>query len=68
MKASDVVKTLVNIIVARGDLEVDVSVAKQPDSPQPDQQYLVACAKFVEVEDYSKEDGGPKISIRDWPY
>lgn len=68
MKASDLIKTLQNIIVAKGDLEVDISVLKQPNSKLPDQQYLVACAKFVEVEEYSEEDGGPKISIRDWPY
>lgn len=68
MKASEIVKGLVDIISTRGDLDVDISVAKHPDSPEPDQQYLIACAKFIEIEDYSKEDGGARISIRDWPY
>ncbi|KKM06637.1 hypothetical protein LCGC14_1741950 [marine sediment metagenome] len=63
MKASEIVKELQSIIENEGDLDVDVSVAKQPEIT--DQQYLVADARFVIVEPYEK---GTRISIRDWPY
>jgi len=43
MKASVLAKELQFIIENEGDLDVDVSVAKQPETT--DQQYLVAEAK-----------------------
>ncbi len=67
MKATILIKTLQHIVKAEGDLDVDVSVAKQPNSKLPDQQYLVADATFVEVEVYDDPDE-KRISIRDWPY
>ena len=71
MKATELIKTIQNIVDAEGDLEVDISVLKQDETNCPvlaDQQYLIACAEFVDVQEYSKKDGGPKISIRDWAY
>lgn len=65
MKASEIVKELNHIIETVGDLEVDVSVAKQLDIPE-DQQYLVADATFVVVEEYIDEE--TRIAIRGWPY
>ena len=65
MNASTLMKSLQNIIAASGDLEVDISVMKHEVKGQ---QYLVSGAKFVVVDEYSEEDGGPKICIRDWPY
>ena len=63
MKASEVIKELQTIIENEGDLDVDVSVAKQVE--RPEQQYLIADARFVILEPYPK---GKRISIRDWPY
>ncbi len=65
MKASVLAKEIQFIIENEGDLDVDVSVAKQPETT--DQQYLVADAKFVLVEKY-EEPEEKRISIRDWPY
>ena len=67
MNVSMLIETLRNILETEGDLEVDVSVAKQPGSKIPDQQYLVADARFVEVEVYDDPDK-KRVSIRDWPY
>ena len=64
MKASVLVKELGNIIKNEGDLDVDISIAKQKDI---DQQYLVADAKFVLIETY-EDPQEKRISIRDWPY
>lgn len=64
MKATKLIKTLQSIVAAEGDLEVDISLAKQKES---DQQYLVADARFVEIEKY-KDPEEMRISIRDWPY
>jgi len=65
MKASEIVKELQHIIKTVGDLEVDVSVAKQSDIAI-EQGYLVADAQFVVVEEYIDEE--KRIVIRDWPY
>ncbi len=67
MKATELIKTLQHIVATEGDLDVDISVAKQPDSLLPNQQYLVADARFIELEPY-KEPNETRISIRDWPY
>ena len=64
MKATVLVKELQIIIDNEGDLDVDVSVAKQKAS---DQQYLVADAKFVLVEYYDDPEE-KRISIRDWSH
>ena len=64
MKASELIKVLQHIIKTKGDLDVDISVAKQKESSQ---QYLVADARFVELEKYEAPDE-TRISIRDWPY
>lgn len=66
MKATELVKGLQHIIDTLGDREVEISVAKQPDSPNPDQQYLVADARFLVPEE--PEDADPIIMIRDWVY
>ena len=70
MKASILAKELQNIIENEGDLDIDISVIKQPEITEQ-QQYLVANARFVVLEEYENED--PKgeriikrISIRDW--
>jgi hypothetical protein len=65
MKATALVKEVQIIIDNEGDLDVDVSVAKQPETIE--QQYLVANAKFVLVENYENPEE-KRISIRDWPY
>ena len=65
MKASEIVKELQHTIKTIGDLEVDISVAKQPDIPV-EQNYLVADAQFVIVEEYVNAEY--RIVIRDWPY
>ena len=82
MKASVLVKEVQNIIDNEGDLDVDVSVAKQPevdlqiasknqscvsDYKTYNQQYLVGDATFVVVESYEDPEE-KRISIRDWPY
>ncbi len=64
MKALELIKALQHIVETKGDLDVDISVAKQKES---DQQYVVADAKFVEIEKYGNLDE-TRISIRDWPY
>ncbi len=66
MKATKVVKELQHIIDTLGDREVEISVAKQPDAKIPNQQYLVADARFVIPEE--PEGADPIIMIRDWPY
>ena len=48
-----------------GKCDVRISVAKQPDAKIPDQQYLIADARFIVAEEY---DEGTVVSIRDWPY
>ncbi len=70
MKASEIIKELQHIINTLGDREVEISVAKQSDNKFPDQQYLVADAKFVVPEEPTDMDGKemPIIMIRDWPY
>ena len=65
MKASVLIKEVQRIVENEGDLDVDVSVAKQPETTN--QQYLVADARFVLVEKY-EEPEEKRISIRDWPY
>ena len=64
MRASEIVKEVQNILHTRGDFEVDVSVAKQPAVKK--QQYLVADARFIVVEEHEGEED--RIVIRDWPY
>ncbi len=67
MKATELIKALQHIVETTGDLEVDISVAKQKES---DQQYLIADARFIEIEAYGdpKDPDEVRISIRDWPY
>lgn len=67
MKASELIKALQHIVETKGDLDVDISVAKQPNAKLPDQQYLVAEPRFIELEEY-EEPKETRISIRDWPY
>lgn len=64
MKATKLIKALQHIVETNGDLDVDISVAKQKES---NQQYVVAEPKFIELEYYEKPDE-TRISIRDWPY
>lgn len=64
MKATELIKALQHIVKTKGDLNIDISVAKQKES---DQQYLVADARFIELEEYKKPNE-TRISIRDWPY
>lgn len=64
MRALDIIKELRHIVDTEGNLEVSISVAKQPKVTE--QNYLVADARFVVVEGYEEEE--PVISIRDWPY
>lgn len=70
MKATELIKALQHIVETTGDLDVDISVAKQPNAKLPDQQYLEAEARFVELEAYGnpKDPDEVRISIRDWPY
>jgi len=71
MKASELIKATQRIVETEGDLDVDISVAKQPNAKLPDQQYLEAEARFIELEAYGGNPKDPdevRISIRDWPY
>ena len=70
MKATELIKEIQHIVNTLGDREVEISVAKQPDSKFPDQQYLVADARFVVPEEPRDMDDveTPIIMIRDWPY
>ncbi len=64
MLASEIVKELLYIIETTGDLEVDISVAKQP--AVKNQNYLIADARFILIDELLDEDN--RIMIRDWPY
>jgi hypothetical protein len=65
MKATELIKALQHIVETEGDLDVDISVAKQKGVTQ--HQCIVAEAKYIEIETY-EEPTKARISIRDWPY
>ncbi len=65
MKATELSKAIKHIVDTEGDMEVDISLMKQPEAFYPHQEYLVGSAMYVDVDD----NGDRKcLSIRDWPY
>ncbi len=65
MKLKKLITELQSALSEVGDVEVEISIAKQPEKPK-DQQHLLSHSGFVAIED--REEEGKSVCIRDWPY